>query len=399
MSQLTTIVTAASMGAILTLTGDSGGAVSPDGGGNINVVGGTGITTTGSPGTNTITIESNPLETIIGFYALNSAGPIATGTPVAVNGIIAGTPSVYAVDATATDECDGIAYEDIDGSPGFIITCGRMSPFDTSTLGGTGAPLYVSAVGGLTQNRPTGPADFIQVVGFVEISDVAGSLMVNVTPHVTELPNIPDDAIWIGDPSNQPSAVTLSTGVLSYNAAANTMASSTLTQNAVLYGGASNAISSTGVGTDGQLIIGATGAAPAYASLTSTGGTITITPGANTLNIDTASAGFTWNEETGTSANMDVNNGYIANNAGLVTLTLPAVAVVGDEIRVVGKGAGGWRVAQNAGQTLYIGSSATTTGAGGRLDSTDAGDCISFVCITANNDFRVFSSMGNITVT
>jgi len=39
---------------------------------------------------------------------------------------------------------------------------------------------------------------------------------------------------------------------------------------------------------DGQLIIGATGALPAWASVTSSGGTITITAGANTLNIDIA---------------------------------------------------------------------------------------------------------------
>jgi len=39
---------------------------------------------------------------------------------------------------------------------------------------------------------------------------------------------------------------------------------------------------------DGQLIIGATGNLPAWASLTSSGGTITITAGANTLNLDIA---------------------------------------------------------------------------------------------------------------
>ena len=39
-------------------------------------------------------------------------------------------------------------------------------------------------------------------------------------------------------------------------------------------------------GTDGQLIIGATGAAAAWANLTSTGGTMQITGGANTLNIE-----------------------------------------------------------------------------------------------------------------
>jgi len=42
----------------------------------------------------------------------------------------------------------------------------------------------------------------------------------------------------------------------------------------------------TAAGTDGQVLIGATGADPAFATLTSTGGTVTFTPGANSLNVE-----------------------------------------------------------------------------------------------------------------
>lgn len=108
--------------------------------------------------------------------------------------------------------------------------------------------------------------------------------------------------------------------------------------------------------------------------------------------------GITWNEITGTSSGMAVDNGYIANNAGLVTLTLPATAAVGESVRVAGKGAGGWAVAQNAGQTIHFGSSDTTTGVGGSLASTDQYDAIELLCITANTDFVALSSIGNITV-
>lgn len=45
------------MSGILTLTGNTGGAVGPNGGGNINVVGDDGIQVTGSPGSNTLTIS------------------------------------------------------------------------------------------------------------------------------------------------------------------------------------------------------------------------------------------------------------------------------------------------------------------------------------------------------
>lgn len=109
-------------------------------------------------------------------------------------------------------------------------------------------------------------------------------------------------------------------------------------------------------------------------------------------------AGFLWNEVTATSENMLVNNGYIANNVGLVTLTLPATAALGTIIRVAGKGAGGWSIAQNAGQTIHFGTLSTTPGAGGSLASNDDKDCVELLCITANTDFEVLSSIGVMTI-
>lgn len=56
MSQITNMTSASSMGAILSLTGNSGGAVSPDGAGNIDFLGDTTtINITGDPGANTLT--------------------------------------------------------------------------------------------------------------------------------------------------------------------------------------------------------------------------------------------------------------------------------------------------------------------------------------------------------
>lgn len=63
----------------------------------------------------------------------------------------------------------------------------------------------------------------------------------------------------------------------------------TFTANGVLLGNTTSAVSATGAGTDGQLMIAATGSAPAFASLTA-GSNITLTPGANSLTID-ANAG------------------------------------------------------------------------------------------------------------
>jgi hypothetical protein len=62
--------------------------------------------------------------------------------------------------------------------------------------------------------------------------------------------------------------------------------------------------------------------------------------------------GVTWVQVTGTSQQALPNTGYIANNAAQVAITLPTAPAVGDLVEVSGAGAGGWLLAQNAGQTV-----------------------------------------------
>lgn len=141
-------------------------------------------------------------------------------------------------------------------------------------------------------------------------------------------------------------------------------------------------------------------AAPTANALTIAGGAGCSTTGAaTTVTIDVVGGGLTWNETTVTGPTaMTSDNGYIANNAATVAFTLPTTAALGSVVRITGKGAGGWSLGQSAGQTIYFGTSATTTGAGGSLASTDDKDSIELVCVTANTDFNVLSSIGNITV-
>ncbi len=106
---------------------------------------------------------------------------------------------------------------------------------------------------------------------------------------------------------------------------------------------------------------------------------------------------LSWTEVTGTSQTAAINSGYITNNAGLVTVTLPTTAALGDMIRIVGKGAGGWKLAQNASQKIYFGNVSTTTGTGGYLQYVNARDAVTVVCVTANNDWEVIAAQGNIT--
>lgn len=127
--------------------------------------------------------------------------------------------------------------------------------------------------------------------------------------------------------------------------------------------------------------------------------TITTNAGSDSITITNSGSAMSTTEVTGTSQTMSVNTRYIANNAGLVTLTLPASAAIGDVIFVRGKGAGGWRIAQNSGQVIHFSDVDTTTGASGRIDSQNRYDTIELECITADTDFIVVGASGAPDVT
>ncbi|MGL5626596.1 MAG: hypothetical protein ACRDDW_03635 [Candidatus Rhabdochlamydia sp.] len=148
---------------------------------------------------------------------------------------------------------------------------------------------------------------------------------------------------------------------------------------------------------DGQLPIGS--AAGTYIPQTLTAGNgIAITNGPGTITITSTSIGLIWNDVTAGSASMSINNGYLANNAGLVTLTLPATAPQFSVIYVAGNSPGGWMIAQNAGQTINFESTPTTTGITGGLASTKTYDAVYLLCTTADTTWSVLSSLGNITI-
>lgn len=99
---------------------------------------------------------------------------------------------------------------------------------------------------------------------------------------------------------------------------------------------------------------------------------------------------------SGTSQAASVNNGYITNNAGLCTVTLPSTASVGQLVQISGQGAGGWKLAQNASQLIIFNSNVTTTGTGGSLASSLTNDNITVMCTVANTTWLVIHSQGNI---
>lgn len=183
-----------------------------------------------------------------------------------------------------------------------------------------------------------------------------------------------------------------------------------LTDNGVIVGGGSGAFTATNAGTNGQVLIASTGNDPAFATLTSSGGTITFTPGSNSLNLEAGGGSIanTYATDSGnavpaagilnvlggpgvttsgsgstitinstvftntTATTMAVDNGYFATAAG--TYNLPATAAQGELITIVCDTAGAVVVDAPALNFIRIGSLITSSG--GTATSTSIGDSL-----------------------
>ncbi len=133
-------------------------------------------------------------------------------------------------------------------------------------------------------------------------------------------------------------------------------------------------------------------------------------PGAHTLTINVTGGGFTWHEVVTPTVvgGLIANNGYIMNEAGGVIAILPAVAAIGDTIRILGKGAGGWVIEQHANQQMMLNIKNnppgpnqfySTIGVAGSAGATDQFDAIDLICIGTigpNTIFKVIPLSGNI---
>ena len=106
-------------------------------------------------------------------------------------------------------------------------------------------------------------------------------------------------------------------------------------------------------------------------------------------------AGQSWVGVANTTQAAAVNTGYVIQNAGQTTVTLPGTFAVGDIVAVQGLGAAGWVLAPAAGDTIQLGSATAATS----LTSTNQWDSIEVVGLVANTTWGVrFSLSAGLTV-
>lgn len=365
--------------------------------------GGTITFTTGANSLNLEAVSSGSSSSVV-FTALADTGTISPGQLVFVNGISAGTPVVKLADCLGTSPghwpAAGMAIDTITTvASGRILVSGVATNVDTSTFL-IGDRLFLSGTPGvITRTRPTGN-NATQPVGIALTGGAnPGKVLMNIVGNVTLIPNLLANFIPVGlnGGTDYPTSVSLANGLLTYDTTGQAFSGSSITQNSLIYGSTSNTVANLGVATNGQIPIGSTSNPPVLATITAGTG-ISVTNGAGSITINNTASGLAFVDVTGTTQAMASNTIYLADNAGLVTLTLPASATQGTIIRIVGNGAGGWTVAQNAGQSINIGSDSTTVGVGGSLASTQRYDAIEILCSVTDTRWNVMSSQGNITV-
>ncbi len=170
---------------------------------------------------------------------------------------------------------------------------------------------------------------------------------------------------------------------LLYASSTNVVGQITTANSAQLVTSAAGVPSLTASMTNGQIVIGFTGGTPVPSTLTAGNG-ISILNAAGSITLSASGGGTSWTDEAASPVAMVPENGYVADTGGLLTFTLPALAAFGTMLTVVGKGAGGWLIAQNAGQNIQVGAVSSTVGVGGSVASQNRFDSIVLLCTTAN---------------
>jgi len=385
---------------IQTLTGNSGGAVSPTAGGNINVIGTSPISVTGNPATNTLTVAlTNPL-------------PIANG----------GTNATAMADTFGVNYFDGTRIVTTNvGAATFVLTSNGagLAPTFQAASGGGGASTALScgflavqqtSVAAVTGDGTVYSLGESQVL--TTIFDIGGDVYVGSGAGAAATFTAPMTAYYyleIAVQLNNLQTGTFSDSIGTYSIVT---PAKTYTYEFSPLGlfNANAMVSATGSisqGTFVQLNAGDAVSFNCMSNLNGGGGTKNIGVGGAVTPAQTFISGFivagasspvSWSVITANQT-AAINRGYITNKAGTLALLLPAIAAVGSIVRVTGiNTATGTQITQAAGQQIFFGTSSTTLGVGGSLTSTNIRDSLEMVCVVANTTFNVISSVGNWTV-
>ncbi len=336
------------------------------------------------------------VKPIVGQFTANGQIPIgsAVSPNIRVNTLTAGTGvSITNGPGTITISLSGggVAVEHLTGNSGGQLNPDGSNNFNTL---GTGS-ITIAGSGSTLTTQLSGLTNHAVLVG-------AGTATITKVGPTATVGQVLQSAGASADPAFSTATYPLTTTVsqILYSSSANTVTGLATANSATLVTTSTGVPVMSATMTNGQMIIGSTGATPVAGTITSTGGTITVTPGAGTLNLEVATGGFTWTDVTSATQAMSVENGYITDRSAGVVYTLPATSVLGAEIIVMGK-LGLTTITPNANQQIQMGSASGTVGVTGTAVGTNVGDSITLIATTsgASTVWRAVSWVGNWTLT
>lgn len=172
----------------------------------------------------------------------------------------------------------------------------------------------------------------------------------------------------------------------------------TYTAHGVLIGEGTGSIVAAAVGTNGQVLLGSTGANPAFGTLTTSTG-LAFTTGAASLAINVSNGGFNVNAASA-GVPLVAQNVYTATGASQVSFSLPGTATVGQHFIVASAlgNTAGWIITQGTGQEIWSNTSHTTSGATGTLAGA-IHTSVTLMCTIANVEFIVLGNTAGLTFT
>jgi len=164
----------------------------------------------------------------------------------------------------------------------------------------------------------------------------------------------------------------------------------------------------------GQVLVATSASNAAWANISAHGlknasgnvdGSSSAAPAAGQVPVATGTTTMQWSNPkpfltqtvTGTAQTVVPNTAYLANNAGLVTFTLPVSATVGDMFVVQGLAAGGWRISQSALQSIIMDTTTSTVGVTGYIASTYRYNTVQLMYINTDT-WKVMSKDGTLTI-